>query len=255
MITDLDFDRVRLEWKMPVELRSGVLPRDVQYTWLAWVYLIAVLAVSGVVLAMTVSAYKQYQEDRLVRSQGVPSTAMITQHWITRAKGSPEQYHVSYTYVVDGSRHFGSARVSRSTYVSAGDGVVVPIHVAAGAAAISRLDAAINESIPWFAFTPILVFFGVIGWMLFRTRRLIAFGTPAGALITKVTRGRRGGIRYQYQVGTEWLTGSGPLPHELTVREGDIMTALYDPNKPRRSIAYPSRLVHVSTDVFPGLPF
>lgn len=258
---DVPVDRVRLRevqaaWRAPAELSSAATPRNVRYAGKARAgfVLLAVVAVGAATAAafLVPEVRREQQDDALVRREGIPAGGIITSHWADHGKST--SYHVAYAYTVDGHQYASRAEVSRSAYDGLTDGAPAAIHYAPSRPDVSRLDLAVDVPawIKLFLFAPLIVLL-VIPWRFMRLRKLLVWGTPTGAVVTRRSP-VKGGIAIRYQ----FLDSSGEV---VTVREavssrdapqpGDVITVVCDPDQPRRAARYPIALVRLD-DTFSG---
>jgi hypothetical protein len=240
---------VQAEWRGPEELLFRSTPREVRYTGTAraLLTLVAVAGVAALVFAIFLvpAVLRDQQSLSLLEREGVQASGTITRQWTTRNK-SNTNYHVAYTYEVDGRGYASAAEVSKGSQARVGVGGAVGLRYLPSRPEFSRLDASV-DSPPWIKlviFLPASLLLAV-PWRFARIKNLLAWGIPVGAVVTRnaPTKGGRA-IRYAF------LDPSGQVvtAHEVVKSRdapaaGDVITIVCDPNKPRRAGRFPFNLV------------
>ena len=95
-------------------------------------------------------------------------------------------------------------------------------------------------------FLPVFAF-GVLPYLILKQRNLLERGQAVGAIVTGVaaTRGgKRVSFRFLDSVGNI-VTGSSPMRAVEAPSPGTVVTAIYDPEKPRRNLLYPAQFVRL----------
>jgi hypothetical protein len=238
------------EWRAPAELVARSTPRDVRYTKSARV-MFAILGV-GIMGFATVGVLlipgmrRAMQDNELVRREGVAIDGIITGRRTTHGKN--ESYHVTYAYEVGNRRFTSDARVARRDYGRLTIGAKAIVHYAPSRPELSQLDGADRDppQLRMLIFLPIL-FLLIAPFSAMRLRKLLAWGTPTGAIITRVSPTKGGkAIRYQFlDPNGEVVTGSDVVPSPGAVKAGDVITVVFDPDRPRRKARYPMPMVMV----------
>ncbi len=153
---------------------------------------------------------------------------------------------MTYVYNAGNRQYTAEVRVARRNYERLAVGATVTIRYAPSRPEVSRMDDAQYDppQLRLLAFVPILFLliapFGVI-----RARKLLAWGTPVGAVVTRVSPTKGGtAIRYEFlDPGGEAVTGSDVVPSRGEVKAGDVITVVFDPDRPRRKARYPMAMV------------
>jgi hypothetical protein len=253
--TELPVDQARLrelqtEWRAPAELQSNATPRNVRYTngARALLVLMAAIAVGAVTAAafLVPAVRQELQDNESIRSEGVPGGGTVTSLWADSGKST--SYHVAYTYAVGDNRYASKATVSRESYDRLSVGATTALHYAPSRPEVSRMDDAVNEP-PWLKllmFIP-LSLLALVPWRLIRVKKLLAWGTPVGAIVTRSAPTKGGlAIRYQFlDPSGEVVTGSEVVPSRGAPQAGETITVLFDPDRPRRTGRYPIRMVRL----------
>ena len=239
------------EWCAPAELMAASTPREVRLTRSARVMLALVaagivgFAIAGVLLLPGVQ--RDLQDNDLVRREGITGSATISAHRMIRGRSA--SYHVTYAYDAGNRQYAAEARVTRRDYERFAVGSTVAIHYAPSRPELSRMDDARYDppQLRLLVFLPIL-FLLIAPFGVMRVRRLLAWGTPVGAVVTRVSPTKGGtAIRYQFlDPGGDAVTGSDVVPSRGEVKAGDVITVVFDPDRPRRKARYPMAMVKVA---------
>jgi hypothetical protein len=252
---DLPVDQARLRevqaaWRAPEELLSQATPRNVRYeTRARTAFTVVAVAIVGVVTAAAIlvpMALREQADRDLVLREGVPVTGTITRRWEVHGKST--SYHVDYVYDVAGTRHASEADVSRATYDRLPVGAPAAVRYVPSRPDVSLMDGATTVPV-WLKlliFLPALVLF-VVPWRVAQMKRLLAWGTPVGAIVTRSapTKGGRA-IRYQFLDATgEIVTGNDVVSFTAAPQAGEVITVLVDPDRPRRMARYPLSMVRL----------
>jgi hypothetical protein len=241
---------VQADWRAPDELQSHAPPRNVRYEARARAaFVLAVVAAVGVVTAAAFLGpivLREQRDQDLVRREGIPGTGVITRRWTTQSKST--SYHVAYAYDVGNTHYEAEAGVSRANYDRFTVGATAGIHYAPSRPDVSRMDDA--SSVPaWLkllVFLPALLLLA-IPWRVAQMKRLLAWGTPTGAVVTRSGPTKGGlAIRYKFLDPTgEVVTGSEVVSSRGAPQAGDVITVLVDPDRPRRAARYPLSMVRL----------
>ena len=142
---------VQAEWRGPEELLFRSTPRNVRYTGSARTALTAAAVAGGavvVIAAFLVPAVLRDQRNlALLDREGIPANGTITRRWTTSHK-SETNYHVAYTYEVDGRGYASVAEVSKASHDGFRTGGAAGLHYAPSRPEFSRLDASVDHP-PW----------------------------------------------------------------------------------------------------------
>lgn len=237
------------EWRAPEELLSTT-PRDVRYTKSARVMFVLVaagilgFATAGVLLIPGMQ--REQQDNELVRREGVASNGTITARRVN--KGKSPSYRVTYAYEVGSRRYTSVAKVARRDYDRFEIGSPAAIHYLPSQPDVSRMDDGERDppELRLLIFLPIF-FLLLVPLIAMRLKKLLAWGTAVGAIVTRVSP-TKGGLEIRYQFlgpNGELVEGSDVVPSRGEVKVGEIITVLFDPERPRRKARYPLAMVRV----------
>ncbi|MGA2349187.1 MAG: DUF3592 domain-containing protein [Terracidiphilus sp.] len=219
---------------IPSEL-TGRLPRRTRIEKpMQWAVIVTILLGIAVAIFLWAGrfAVQLMQTRTALRHESSETTGVVEELLKTRVK---------YSFVVNGRSFTGSAsrpglKLRESDpltirYLPSNPAVNHP------AAWEEPIDAA------WFPFLiPTVLVLTLMGLMfnMRSIRRLLVEGRPAVAVVTKRSRGARGGVYVVYEFRTEdgrVMTGTwGESPEEI----GANLCVLYLPQNPRRNMRYPS---------------
>ena len=234
-------------------------PRRVRRDDVAMLWLFRVVSVVPVLLGVTffVSAAN---ETLVVLGYGVFGSA-LDGRVVARPEmeGRRTARFVEYAYSVDGQEYARRERVGDRVYDSSTAGQPIRLEVVPWAPEAARVAPVADST----GFLAVIVYWGLAAivnaamvaglWHLFyvpwRQRRLVRHGLPTGGLVRGIQSGEdRSGkwyqVEYEYappgdgpaRVLTGSMTMTGPVAEALKV--GDVVTVLYDPRRPRRSLLY-----------------
>jgi hypothetical protein len=242
------------DWKPPAELAyARPRPVSLKFGGIAVIVLMVGLlvgsVVAGVLLSRSISERTQY--DAKLQLAGVESDAVIT--GVELISGKSRRYRIAYTYDYGGRRY--SARVTTSSRRAGELQAGAPIKVRFLPSDPEHSFAVDWESGPKPAWLIVLLPAGlivpaiVLFFVMKRQRRLLEEGQPARAIVTGHTRTQHGKVvHYEYSV-----SGGGPVkgksgPMHRTPEVDSVITVLYDPDNPRKSVAYPLSLYKIDTN-------
>jgi uncharacterized protein DUF3592 len=170
-------------------------------------------------------------------------------------------YTVDYVFAVDGAEYPGQTQTDAETYAGLREGQPIRVRVweaapAGGhswdgseAGSLGGLAGICFGAVGWNAFL------GVFIWFLYvrpwRRRQLVRYGVPAAGRVhaVKVSQEKGGPayrVYYTFTAGPSELFGGrrsgsvrvSPPKDASDVKAGDVLTVLYDPKRPRRSLLY-----------------
>jgi hypothetical protein len=239
------------DWKPPAEL-AYARPRPVSMKGggVAVVVLIVGLLVGSVVAGIFLSrSIRQRTEyDAKLATIGVEANATVTD--VQRLSGKGRRYRIAYSYSFGGRQY--SARVTTSSRRASGLQEGAPLKVRFLPSDPERSFAVDWQSGPkpaWLILAvpaglilPVIVLF----FMMKRQRWLLEEGVPARAVVTAHTRTQHGKlVHYEYAV-----SGGGPMKGKTGLMSrspeiGSVMTVLYDPDNPKKSVGYPMSLYKI----------
>jgi hypothetical protein len=158
---------------------------------------------------------------------------------------------LTYTFDVDGVSYTGRAYLPERIHLSLDqlanylDGHPIPIRYLPQNPSVNHPAAwewPSFQDLAWFLFP---LFFGPLGILLVidlrRSRQLVSRGTPASGIVTKSTRGRKGGFLVAYEFRTRdggVVHGSGGSPSDLEI--GSRICVLYLSEKTKTNQPYPT---------------
>lgn len=245
--------KVQRDWRAPIELTSTSMPRPAKWTAQAFF----MMGAAGVSVLTTVIAgwfvWQQITRADQVAQQlardGVTADAIIGDKSISNGK-SPT-YRVTYRYDVAGHSYGATVRVTRDFYNSATRGSRTRVTYSQSQPSISRIDGTVTT--PWWI---VLVIVGagcavvpVIAFVILRQRRLLAFGTPACAIVQRVSP-TKGGWQVTYRFiapNGDDMPGACAVTRKSKPALGTTLTIVYDPDRPKSNSRYPLNLVKLDT--------
>ena len=243
---------VQSQWRAPAELLALPPPRPVRLTG-AGMFVLGVgllMFVLGVFLGAWVITDTLRGEERQQRLQreGVNTKAEVVKKWLDPRRRGQTRRYVLYRFEANGRSYERRAMLSSGAFQSVQVGDFVPVRYVASSPEQSRLP---QESDPWLPLWGALlvpVFFfslmALIGWFVLLQRRLLRWGQLTGALVTDISQmyGNQH-VAYQFLDPTgNPVSGTGTTESKVS---GEIVTVLFDPNKPRRNAPYPPALVRL----------
>jgi len=256
---------VQNEWRAPAELLACPMPRPVQLRWQGKV----MAAITGLVLVFAVFVTSTaisfaVREETLLSNlehQGVAAEAEILKKWVVRRDKSTRRY-VLYRFQAAGRTYEAQATVASASYEGVRVGDRVPVRYVASRPEHSRLalerDLTAVRLGAWLTlllpalFVP---FLWMVSYPLRVQRKLVQWGQPAGAVVTKVSP-TKGGMHVAYQfleMAGNVVSGSTVVDRAEAPNPGQKVTILYDPQKPSRNTLYPAPMVQVAQPRAPGL--
>ena len=254
---ELPADRARLaalqsDWRAPEELVSRSTPRDVRYTGAAWTsfVLVGVLSVGLIVFSAFLyrSLLREQEDTEMVAREGVAVAGQVVAR-SEHQRRSSSSFRVTYTYLADGNRYTSTTGVDRATYARLPDGATIAVRYAPTRPSLSRIEGG-DRNPPWVALLLLLpvTMLSVLPISVARQRRLLAWGRPAPAIVTRVVRVKGGlAVRYQFlDISGSVATGNGSAPVKNPPGLGDTIAILYDPDRSARSGRFPMTMVRIA---------
>jgi hypothetical protein len=241
---------------VPDEL-TGPLPRKVRISsgGLTTCILAYALLAMGIALVLWVSVKiaRQIQYETELRSDGREAVGEITRYW---SSGKGANWHIGYSFSVDGVPYRGEARVPEN--LSSSLGISLKQY---GTLSILYLPAnpSVNYPPGWdrsygsylFSLIPSLgmVIIGIALLFTFsRDRQLIEEGAPSAGVITNFIRGKgRTGdaMCYEFRLDDGRIM-SGSSQCDVVPEIGASICILYLPQNPQRNQRYPLRYYRLS---------
>jgi hypothetical protein len=173
-------------------------------------------------------------------------------------------YHVHYSYTVDGLNYTDKDTVTAYDYSSTHVGQQCKVRVLQSLP--SMLPQRLTAQSPWLVAPQYLLmallwnaFISIFVWLAWvapwRTRQLLRFGVPVAGqiMMSNRIRGNKGGVTYQIQyeylaliddqngeVSQQLLNGKMAISVKdfFSAEPGQVVTVLFDPKKPKRSLVY-----------------
>lgn len=170
-------------------------------------------------------------------------------------------YTADYVFAVGGVEYTGHTQPDAETYAALQEGEPIRVRVweaapedghswdGSEAGSLRTVGGLCFAALFWNAMISIIVWqFYVRPW---RQRQLVRYGVPTAGVVRQVKawpekRGQAYRVRYEYTPGPSDLfeerqSGSvrvWPPNSAADVKAGDVLTVLYDPRRPRRSVLY-----------------
>ena len=172
--------------------------------------------------------------------------------------GDSNSYHARFSYSAGGVRYEGDSNVSAHSFYSLRPGQRVPVRYSAllpGRWPLLLADGPVpfNFGMTWLFTVVWNVFIGLFVWTAWglprRQQFLVRMGQPACALVTdrRIVSGEDSDTYYLlYRFQPETAGASGPVDGRDSVTkaawdsvaEGDALTALHDPQRPKQCVLY-----------------
>jgi hypothetical protein len=191
---------------------------------------------------------------------GVDVQGTVTRKTETQHRKGP-YYSADYVFTVDSTQYSAQTALNADEYASLREGQAIRVRVweafpqsahwpgVSGSPPYGSVGGLCLAALFWNGIMSFVVWkFYVHPW---RQRRLVRHGVPAAGLVheTKTWPEKQGPayrIRYTYTPGPSDLfadrqSGSVKVSHPqsaVDVKVGDVLTVLYDPRRPRRSLLY-----------------
>lgn len=226
-------------------IRVFILPHTLAGVFLAF------QAVSGIVLYLGVLFVGTEVDGRIAKKSETEGK-----------KGT--HYEVEYVFTLNGNDYADKSGLKAEDYAAINEGQRIPVRVLAifpqsghwpGIAGVSPISGVVSSCFGALLWNGIL---SVFLWYLYvrpwRQRQLVRFGVPVAGTVFEVTStpaksGKGYTIRYQYPLPIDPETGDiernatgkiyiEPPKSAEDIHSGDVLTVLYDPRKPSRSILY-----------------
>ncbi|HYV99350.1 MAG TPA: DUF3592 domain-containing protein [Gemmatimonadaceae bacterium] len=251
-VTDERIRAAARGWRPPPELQTS-LPRDVHLTRqaIALVTLFAVMAL-GILVGGGFgyrAALREHRVAEMLNRSGLVARASVTDKAV-RPNGKSSRHVISYTFVANGGRISGSADVPGRLYNATRVGGTVDVLYAPDDPRVHRVVGREAPLPPWAALLFVFALAGVIAAipLLIRSQmRLVAYGTPAAAVVERVSPTKGGSaVRYRFLSQDGDVTmGATTVPSKEKPAAGDTVTIVYDPDRPRSNRLYPMQMVRV----------
>lgn len=241
------------EWRAPGELLAAPVPRPVQLTRQAKLALtvgLCFLVGMGVLGSYLYRSFRESQQqfERLMQN-GVRTEAEVVRKW-SSSSGKNRRYYLLYQFTADGSIQQRTASVSSSGYDQVREGQPVAVVYLPSDSRLSRLEIESGPTPVWVAMAPSLMLFFValaIGLPILSQRKLLQYGQPAPAIVTRTTpvkNGRMVSYRFLDSVNNI-IDGRVTVSSSKAPEPGAVVAILYDPNNSKRSSLYPPQMVRL----------
>jgi hypothetical protein len=242
-----DFDR---HWTPPDSLGYSSL-RPVRLTGLGKtaVVIAVTLVIGAVVLGVFLAgvARRKTEEQRLLRSEGLPADATVTRAWLDSDK--ERQPLIAYRFDYAGRAYTNRVETPRKIWPSLSKGSTIQVRFVPSRPSISHPVAWNAPAFPiWLAYlvAGMIAALSLLPTIPVRCQaRLLTEGRPAPG---RVTGFRKGGKDIEVQYEFRLLSGAIAKGRTNAFKppvEGSPVCVLYDPENPRRNALYPLSLVHL----------
>jgi hypothetical protein len=233
-------------------------PRETRLTANGVALVIAAITMLGASIVVFVLLFRQATHEADVRrnlaGHGVDAVAGVTRLW--RSPGDSHQPWAAYQWSVGSLTYGGQIRLRLATWNALRVGSPLAIRYDPSDPGRSILAGTEPPALPLWVpplASSALVVGGIACLLLLRVHRLLLRdGRAAPAIVTKRRRvsTQHGGsylsIAYEFPL----LSGATATGRSQAVRNppavGDVMCVVYDPDRPRRSMPYPLKLVRLA---------
>lgn len=208
--------------------------------------------VLGVILDRT--ARRQNVEQSLLRTQGIPATAVITRVWRNNGGRRSEERgearnRVAYYFEYAGRRYARNMQVPTIIWRDLAEGAPLPVRFVPSRPSINHPTAWSSRPLAlWVPYVIAPALAGVALVMLIPLRRqirLLTEGRPAPGRVTGIKKADKVlVVRYEFHL----LSGTVAKGKSNAAKapDGDVpLCVLYDPENPRRNTLYPLSLVRL----------
>jgi hypothetical protein len=169
-------------------------------------------------------------------------------------------YTADYAFTVDGDAYAAQMPINADEYAALRVGQTIPVRAwdaaphaahwvdAAASSPLKPVGAAWFGALLWNGFMSVVVWFlYVVPW---RRRQLVRYGVPTAGVVRAIVYCKDGKadarrIEYEYTPGPselfrDRLSGSVKITPQRAaeVKVGNVLTVLYDPRRPKRSVLY-----------------
>jgi hypothetical protein len=244
--------RMHESWQPPPEL-AGSLPREFKWKRDGFVYIAMAVAIFVIGFGVLAATWQNADEDHRLKQDSQVTDSTVTRTWSESASRG-YHYKVAYEFSASGKSYKGESELSQRNWKGLQVGSHTPVKYVSDWPEYNRLALAYQSLMSYW------VPFGVFAFWIFmlalavhpirKERRLLRFGQAAPALVTSSPPSRR--PKYGYITAYEFQLSDGTACKGSTQRDrfnqkGDWITVLYDPEHPRRSDIYPTRLANLSS--------
>jgi hypothetical protein len=244
-------------WQMPPELERGI-PRPVEITWAgrALAAAIGLLVVGGLAAGILLHLSTERERARSARleREGAPAAGVVIR--TGRSSGKDGQHYIVYSYAAAGRDYERRITVRRRDIDRFPVGAPVEARYLPEEPGRSWPLGYEPSGPPlWVALVVPLslwVMAPVAGRALLWQRSLLEEGRGARAVVLNSKRVHRRHSQHAYRAEYEFQTLSGATRRvrldstRQPAPPGSIVTILYDPNNPRKAVAYPVPLYRIA---------
>ena len=245
---------LRKNWTPPRGL-AGTGPRDVRLK--AGGILLAVLAAIFVIgggvawYLLLMKAQREAAALEQLRAEGIPTTATITRTW--RSRDKDQRPMLSYQYEHNGRTYVAETSAPKRIWDNLKEFTPIEIRMVPSRPENSHPSGWTRSIIPMWLGALIGTMFmlpGIVFVVLIRrTMNLLSVGRATPGIVTKLSRSKNGTtMSYEFaSLSGAVLKGRGS-PTRKPAAVGATICVVYDPDKPSRSISYPTDLADVARD-------
>ncbi len=210
------------------------------------VALFAGAAVSGV--SLTVIAERMNDRQRLLRDDGVDTSAEVTS--LTRTRGDSQKHFVRYRFTVEGRVYEGFEKVPRRIWDNLQTGSTLHVRYLPANPYLNHpgdwREKTMPAGLPFGVAAGLAAIGGLALLPILRQRRLVVEGRAAPGLVTHHKKSQHG---QTYHYDFLLLSGATASGHSGETRHppaiGSTISVLYDPENPRKNAPYPVSLIRL----------
>jgi hypothetical protein len=234
-------------WLAPEEL-TGPTPRRFKWHSGGKGNFILCLIILVIGFAIVTAIWETAREDHALAEDAQTADSVITRKWTDHGSRST-YYRVAYEFSVDGKKVKGESGLSQRKWNGLSTGSHTPVLYVPAEPNLNRpslaYDTVLSYWVPAGA-TAFWIFSLVVAWSPIRKeKRLLQYGLVVPGTITNNQSGSRPKygwvIKYEYQL-SDGTVLKGRTQRDRTYRQGQVVTILYDPKRPKRSEIYPTKL-------------
>jgi hypothetical protein len=249
-------------WSVPPEL-EGAVPRRVRLSGMGITY--SILAAASIVAGVAIASHAIRDELRRdAESQSLTSHMMIegreTEGTVTRLYTGLGVHGAGYDYSVDGRNYSRGAEIAPEHWRSLQVGSPLTILYLPSNPTESYPESdPPNSHTHWYMALPLagMALFFMFSFAFIQLsailpkRRLLAWGRPVRAVVTRYTKGSQGRssgyfLYYEFSLA-DGSQCQGKEFKGSQLAESSAITVLYDPENPRRNTIYPMEMVKLAS--------
>jgi hypothetical protein len=249
------FEELHRSWTPPPELtRSAPRPVRLKGAGIALVVLAVVMSLGAVAasVGLGVLSSRQAADRRLMREQGVDTTARVTRHW-TQNNGKERNHLVDYTFDWEGRDYDGRSHLPLKLWRTLELGSPLPVRLLpANPNRNHPRDWEPTVLPPWVALLVGVILATVGGLLLYAVRRqmrLLSEGRPAPGIVRRYSFAQHGqkNIHYDFMLLSGAIAKGRSGPSRKLPPIGGAICVIYEPDNPRHNARYPLELVRLAT--------